>query len=75
MLNIKGMMKNEHVSKTIAQQTLYDFKIKIQSKCEKYGMEYMEANKWFPSSKMCSSCGEIKKIAFIRKDIHLRLWT
>jgi putative transposase len=60
-LNIKGMMKNKHLSKAIAQQKLYDFKKTLQYKCEKYGIEFVEADKWFPSSKTCSSCGTIKK--------------
>ncbi|KEK24941.1 RNA-guided endonuclease InsQ/TnpB family protein [Bacillus gaemokensis] len=60
-LNIKGMMKNKHLSKAIAQQKLHDFKLKLQYKCEKYGIEFVEADKWFPLSKMCSSCGNIKK--------------
>ncbi|WP_026677320.1 RNA-guided endonuclease InsQ/TnpB family protein [Fictibacillus gelatini] len=60
-LNIKGMMKNRHLSKAIAQQKLYDFKVKLQYKCEKYGIAFIEADKWYPSSKMCSCCGQIKK--------------
>lgn len=60
-LNIKGMMKNKHLSKAIAKQCLYEFKRQIQYKCERYGIEFVEANKWFPSSKMCSSCSSIKK--------------
>lgn len=60
-LNIKGMMKNRHLSKAIAEQCLYDFKTKIKYKCEFYGIEFVEADKWFPSSKMCSCCGAIKK--------------
>ncbi|MEH6890322.1 transposase [Bacillus sp. JJ864] len=60
-LNIRGMMKNKHLSKAITQQKLYDFKMKLQYKCEKYGIEFIEADKWFPSSKMCSCCGQIKK--------------
>jgi len=60
-LNIKGMMKNRHLSKAIAKQCLYEFKRQIQYKCEKYGIEFVEADKWYPSSKMCSSCGSIKK--------------
>jgi len=59
-LNIKGMMKNRHLAKAIAQQKLYDFKLKLQYKCEKYGIELVEADKWFPSSRMCCSCGAIK---------------
>ena len=60
-LNIKGMMKNRHLSKAIAEQCLYEFKRQIQYKCKKYGIEFVEADKWFPSSKTCSCCGDIKK--------------
>lgn len=60
-LNIKGMMKNKHLSKAIAQQKLYEFKRQIQYKCEKYGIQFIEADQWFPSSKMCSGCGCVKK--------------
>ncbi|GLV65784.1 transposase [Bacillus mycoides] len=60
-LNIKGMMKNRHLAKAIAKQGLYEFKRQIQYKCEKYGIEFIEADKWYPSSKMCSCCGSIKK--------------
>ena len=60
-LNIKGMMKNRHLSKAIAEQCLYEFKVKMKYKCEFYGIEFVEADKWFPSSKTCSCCGAIKK--------------
>ncbi len=60
-LNIKGMMKNRHLSKAIAKQRLYDFKSKLQYKCERFGIEFAEADKWYPSSKLCSCCGTIKQ--------------
>ncbi|NEU04492.1 RNA-guided endonuclease TnpB family protein, partial [Clostridium senegalense] len=60
-LNIKNMMKNRHLSKAIAEQSLYDFKVKMKYKCAIYGIEFVEADKWFPSSKTCSKCGAIKK--------------
>ena len=59
-LNIKGMMKNKHLSKAIAQQGLYEFKKQLQYKCELYGIEFVEADKWYPSSKTCSECGHLK---------------
>ncbi len=62
ILNIKGMMENRHLSKSIAKQCLFKFKRQIQYKCEKYGIEFVEADKWFPSSKTCSSCGHKKMI-------------
>ena len=60
-LNIKGMMKNKHLSKAVAEQCLYDFKMKMKYKCEFYRIEFVEANRYYPSSKLCSSCGSIKK--------------
>lgn len=58
-LNVKGMMKNAHLSKAIAQQKLAEFKRQMQYKCEKYGIRFVEADRWFPSSRLCSSCGWI----------------
>lgn len=60
-LNIKGMMKNRHLSKAIAQQCLYEFKKQLQYKCEWYGIEFVEADKWYASSKTCSGCGNKKQ--------------
>ena len=59
-LNVTGMMKNKHLSKAIAQQKLYEFKRQIQYKCQKKGIAFIEADKWYPSSKKCSCCGNVK---------------
>jgi len=59
-LNVKGMMKNRHLSKVVAKQGFFEFKTMIQYKAEKYGIEFVEADKWFASSKTCSVCGYIK---------------
>jgi len=60
ILDIKGMMKNKHLVKYIQQQKLYEFKILIKYKSNKYGITFIEADKWYPSSKTCSECGYIK---------------
>lgn len=59
-LNIKSMMKNKHLSKAIAQQCLYAFKKQLKYKCEWYGIEFIEADRWYASSKICSGCGHKK---------------
>lgn len=59
-LNIQGMMKNKHIAKAVQQQGLYEFKRQMQYKCEWNGIEFVEADKWYPSSKTCSQCGHIK---------------
>lgn len=60
-LNIKGMMKNRHLSKAIAQQNFYYFKTKLQKKCKQLGIELRIVSRWYPSSKICACCGNIKK--------------
>jgi putative transposase len=60
-LNIKGMMKNRHLSKAIGEQGLYNFKSMLKYKCEFYGIDFVEADRWYPSSKKCIVCGNIKK--------------
>ena len=59
-LNVSGMMKNKHLSKAIAQQGLYEFKQTMQYKCKRQNTEFVEADKWYPSSKTCSECGHVK---------------
>ncbi len=59
-LNVSGMMKNRHLSKTVASQKFYEFKTKLEAKCRKYGIELRVVDRWFPSSKLCHECGRIK---------------
>ena len=60
-LNVKGMMKNKHLSEAIAKQKFYEFKRQIQYKAEMYGIKVIEAERFYASSKTCSCCGHIKK--------------
>lgn len=60
-LNVSGMMKNRHLSKAIGEQSFYAFVETLRYKCEELGIEFVKANRWFPSSKTCSSCGNVKK--------------
>jgi len=60
-LNITGMMKNKHLSKAIQNQKLYELKRVIQYKCEWLGIKFISVDRFFPSSKTCSECGQINK--------------
>ena len=60
-LNVKGMMKNRHLSKTVASQKFYEFRTKLKSKCDDNGIELRVVDRWYPSSKLCHRCGCIKK--------------
>ncbi len=59
-LNVSGMMKNKHLSKAIAQQNFYYFKEWLIYKCRQLGIEVRIADRFYPSSKLCSICGKIK---------------
>lgn len=60
-LNISGMMKNKHLSKSIADSKWYEFRRQILYKAELYGIEVILADRFYPSSKICSCCGNYKK--------------
>ena len=60
-LNVKGMMKNRHLSKAVASQKFYEFRAKLLTRCNKSGIELRVVDRWYPSSKTCHCCGSIKK--------------
>ena len=60
-LNVRGMMKNRHLSKAIAEQNFHEFRRQLTYKCLWNNVELRVVDRWFPSSKMCSECGNIDK--------------
>ena len=60
-LNVKGMMKNKHLSKAVQQQGFREFRRQIEYKSEWNNIPVIIANRFFPSSKLCNCCGNIKK--------------
>lgn len=60
-LKISNMMKNKHLAKSIQQQGFYTFINQMKYKCERYGIKFIQAPTFYPSSKTCSCCGTIKK--------------
>ena len=70
-LNVKGMMKNHHLSKAIQELSLYEFKRQLIYKADWNNRNLIVVDRWFPSSKLCSCCKH-KKV-----DLKLseRTWT
>ncbi|AIE80010.1 IS605 family transposase [Bacillus cereus] len=56
-LSISNLLKNKKLSKACSFQKLNFFFQCLSYKCEKYGIAYVKADKWFASSKICSCCG------------------
>lgn len=59
-LNVKGMMKNKNLAKAVQEQCFYEFYRQIKYKCEFNNIEFIKVDRWYPSSKTCSKCQNIK---------------
>ena len=60
-LNVKGMMQNRHLSKAISDQGFNLISKYLMQKCKRRGIKIIVADRFYPSSKLCSCCGNIKK--------------
>ena len=60
-LNVKGMMKNKQLAQAVQEQCFYEFYRQIQYKCRWNNIEFVAADRYYPSSKKCICCGNIKK--------------
>ena len=56
-LNVAGMIRNPRLARAIADAGMSGFLSKLEYKCAWYGAEYLKADRWYPSSKLCSHCG------------------
>ena len=60
-LNVSGMMKNRHLAKAVQSQGFYEFHRQLEYKCKNAGIQLIVADRFYPSSKLCSCCGSVKK--------------
>ncbi|WED22791.1 transposase [Vibrio sp. JC009] len=56
-LNVKGMMSNGRLARHIADVGFYEFRRQLEYKCQNFMVRLNVADRWYPSSKRCSSCG------------------
>ena len=56
-LNVSGMLRNRRLARAIADAGMSGFLAKLEYKCRWYGAEFMKADRWFASSKLCAHCG------------------
>ena len=70
-LAVRNLMKNRHLSKAISKAQWFQSRLHLENLCQKLGIELRVADRFYPSSKLCSTCG------FKYKDLKLnqRFWT
>ena len=70
-LNVKGMLRNHKLAKSISDVSWSKFVTKLQYKADWYGRKIIKVDKWFPSSQICSECGHKDG----KKSLEIREWT
>lgn len=70
-LNVKGMMSNHKLAKSIAEQSFREFRRQLEYKADWYRRTFVTINRFFPSSQICSECGFHSG----KKTLDIREWT
>lgn len=61
-LNVSGMLRNHRLANAIADAGLYECRRQLEYKCQLYGTKLITADRWYPSSQLCSECGHQQKM-------------
>ncbi|MHC1684204.1 MAG: RNA-guided endonuclease InsQ/TnpB family protein [Clostridiaceae bacterium] len=70
-LNVSGIMKNKHLAEKIAKQKFYEFLRQMKYKCEFNDIEFIQADRFYPSSKLCSCCGNKKENLKLKDRVYI----
>ncbi|MDO9227357.1 MAG: RNA-guided endonuclease TnpB family protein [Pseudomonadota bacterium] len=70
-LNVRGMMANRHLSRSVADMGFFEFRRQLDYKAAQRGGVVVVADRWYPSSKTCSDCGH--KLGAL--PLSVRKWT
>ncbi|MDJ0634453.1 MAG: RNA-guided endonuclease TnpB family protein [Xenococcaceae cyanobacterium MO_188.B29] len=61
-LNVQGLIKNRHLSKALSDAAFGTIRTQVEYKCERYDSTLIIADRFFPSSQLCSNCGYRQKM-------------
>lgn len=66
-LNTSGMLKNHRLAGAVSDANLYEFRRQVEYKVIRYGGTVVKVDRFYPSSKTCSNCGEVKEISLAER--------
>ncbi|WP_371577345.1 RNA-guided endonuclease InsQ/TnpB family protein [Streptomyces sp. NBC_01314] len=70
-LSVRNMVKNHTLARAVSDAAWTDMRLMLEYKCAWYGRELVVIDRWFPSSKLCGSCGAVRA----KLPLHVREWT
>ncbi|MFI6279589.1 RNA-guided endonuclease TnpB family protein [Streptomyces sp. NPDC050988] len=70
-LTVRNMVKNRKLARAISDAAWSEFRSMLEYKARWYGREVIAVDRWFPSSKLCSTCGTLQE----RTPLNVRTWT
>jgi putative transposase len=69
-LNVTGMMQNHKLARALGDVALGEFRRQLAYKCAWYGITLQTADRWYPSSKRCSGCGQVKETLLLSERVY-----
>ncbi|GGW77285.1 transposase [Streptomyces galilaeus] len=70
-LAVRNMVKNAGLARAISDAAWSQLRSMLEYKAQWYGREVIAADRWFPSSKLCSACGSLQR----KMPLQVRTWT
>ncbi|MFE0522919.1 RNA-guided endonuclease InsQ/TnpB family protein [Streptomyces sp. NPDC058954] len=70
-LTVRNLLKNGCLARAISDAAWADLRMMLEYKCAWYGRELVVIDRWFPSSKLCGTCGTVRE----KLPLNVREWT
>jgi len=70
-LNVLGMEQNHHLARAIGDASMGELRRQIEYKAKWYSVKVMIADRWYPSSKLCSHCGATNQVLTLSDRIYI----
>ncbi|MFI9156325.1 RNA-guided endonuclease InsQ/TnpB family protein [Kitasatospora aureofaciens] len=70
-LTVRNMVENHKLARAISDASWAELRSMLEYKCAWYGRDLVVVDRWFPSSKLCSTCGTLQD----RMPLNVREWT